>query len=221
MDSQTQTGAASRNGQSGPVTGLAPVPAPAGESQADRAERIEGRKLATAIAAGRSGDPGALQYLYDRYSRDVYGYVCSIVRDEHEAEDIVQNVFMKLMRVLPKYEQRGVPFSAWLFRVARNVALDHMRARRAIPCEEVHDRDHHDTDGQFERELCLRDALANLSIEQRRVVLWRHLLGLSPVEIAEALGRTEGSIHALHHRGRRAIQAELRAMQAAPATRAA
>jgi RNA polymerase sigma-70 factor (ECF subfamily) len=210
-----------REQQAGQTVSLSTDPSEAGESSEQRAERLEGRKLATAIAAGRAGDPSALQYLYDRYSRDVYGYVCSIVRDEHEAEDIVQNVFIKLMRVLPKYEQRGVPFSAWLFRVARNVALDHMRSRRAIPCEEVHDRDQHGNDGQFERDLCLRDALANLSIEQRRVVLWRHLLGLSPVEIAEALGRTEGSIHALHHRGRRAIQAELRTMQAGPATRAA
>jgi RNA polymerase sigma-70 factor, ECF subfamily len=220
MYTKTQDAAGPKD-QAGHVISLSADPSEAGESVEQRAERLEGRKLATAIAAGRAGDPNALQYLYDRYSRDVYGYVCSIVRDEHEAEDIVQNVFMKLMRVLPKYEQRGVPFSAWLFRVARNVALDHMRARRAIPCEEVHERDQHGADGQFERDLCLRDALANLSIEQRRVVLWRHLLGLSPVEIAEALGRTEGSIHALHHRGRRAIQAELRTMQAGPATRAA
>ena len=186
----------------------------------DEQQAREEVRLSRAIASGRRADPEALKYLYDRYSRDVYGYVCSIVRDDHEAEDITQNVFIKLMRVLPKYEQRGVPFSAWLLRVARNVALDHMRARRMIPVEEVHDRNRHSTEGHFERDVSLRDALANLSPEQRRVVLWRHLLGLSPVEIAEALGRTEGSIHALHHRGRRAIQAELLAMRAGPSTMA-
>src|SRR3712207_9030032 len=64
------------------------------------------------------------------------GYVTSIVRDEHEAEDITQHVFTKLLTVLPRYEQREVPFSAWILRVARNVAVDHLRTRRPTPTEE-------------------------------------------------------------------------------------
>ena len=64
-----------------------------------------------------------------------------IVRDEYEAEDVTQHVFAKLMKILHKYEPRGVPFAAWILRVARNVAVDHMRARRAIPCEEVREPD--------------------------------------------------------------------------------
>ena len=59
------------------------------------------------------------------------------MRDDYEAEDVTQHVFAKLMMKLEKYEPREVPFSAWIIRVARNVAVDHMRQRRAIPCEEV------------------------------------------------------------------------------------
>jgi RNA polymerase sigma-70 factor (ECF subfamily) len=180
----------------------------------------DGQRLAHALAGGRQGDPEAIHYLYDRYANDVYSYLCTILRDDREAEDITQNVFIKLIRILPKYEERAVPFSAWLFRVARNAALDHFRAQRMIPYGDVRDPRTTGSDEELERHRTLRDALSALSPEQRRVVLWRHLLGLSPVEIAERLGRTEGAIHALHHRGRLAIQAELRSMNCAPSTMA-
>ena len=138
----------------------------------------------------------------------------SIVHDSHDAEDITQNVFAKLMKAIHKYEPRQVPFSAWILRVARNAALDHMRARRQIPFEEVRtDDDGHEQVG-FERSQCLRDALWRLPDEQREVLVLRHLAGLSPGEIAERLGKTEGSIHGLHHRGRAALQLALREMDA-------
>ena len=90
------------------------------------------RSVSDAIAAGKRGDREAIGYLYDRYADDVLGYVRSIVRDEHEAEDITHNVFIKLMRILPKYEERGIPFAGWLLRVSRNAALDQIRSRRLI-----------------------------------------------------------------------------------------
>ena len=78
--------------------------------------------VARAVVRAKQGDHEALRYLYVRYADNVYGYVNSIVRDDHEAEDVTQHVFAKLMVVLPKYEQREVPFFAWILRVARNVA---------------------------------------------------------------------------------------------------
>ena len=90
-----------------------------------------------AVARGKEGDREAIRFLYVRYSDNIYGYVRSIVRDEHEAEDITQHVFAKLMTVLVKYEERGVPFFAWLLRLAHNAAIDHLRGRRATPAEEV------------------------------------------------------------------------------------
>lgn len=187
-------------------------PAPA-ESIADT------RLVARAVAAAKRGDRDAVQFLYSRYADNVYGYVCSIVRDEHEAEDITQNVFLKLLTVIGKYEERSVPFLAWVLRVARNVAVDHMRQRRAFPCAEVRDPELDPDEGDGQRSHTLRDALTTLPTEQREVLVLRHLVGLSPGEIAERLGKTEGSVHALHHRGRRAAQRELRRMEGAPATR--
>jgi DNA-directed RNA polymerase specialized sigma24 family protein len=90
-----------------------------------------------AVAAAKRGDWDAIHYLYVRYADDVFGYVQSIVRDHHEAEDITQNVFAKLITAIERYEERAVPFAAWIMRVARNAALDHLRARRQIPVEEV------------------------------------------------------------------------------------
>ena len=77
--------------------------------------------------------PDALRFLYLRYADNVYGYVCSIVRDEHEAEDVTQQIFAKLLTTLDRYEPRQVPFSAWILRVAHNAAIDHVRARRPVP----------------------------------------------------------------------------------------
>src|SRR5204862_1163003 len=94
-------------------------------------------QLRKAIRRAKEGDRDALSYLYVRYADNVYGYVRSIVRDEHDAEDITQTLFVKLSSALSRYELRSVPFSAWILRVARNLALDHLRAVRAIPCEEV------------------------------------------------------------------------------------
>jgi RNA polymerase sigma-70 factor (ECF subfamily) len=176
------------------------------------------RTVDRAVARAKEGDREAIRYLYIRYADNVYGYVRSIVRDDYEAEDITQHVFAKLMVVISKYQRRGVPFSAWILRVARNVAMDHMRSSRMTPCEEVRGADETDDEHVHERSRCLQDAFDTLPEEQRSVLMLRHVVGLSPVEIAQRLDRTEGSVHGLHHRGRRALQEELAGMGLAPAT---
>ena len=176
-------------------------------------------KTTLAVARAKEGDVEALRFLYVTYSHNIYGYVRSIVRDDHEAEDVTQHVFAKLMTALVKYDDRGVPFFAWLIRMARNVAIDHLRANRLTPTEAVLDPasasevdiDHGET---------VRAALAALPDEQREVVVLRHIVGLSPAEIADRMGRTESSIHGLHHRGRRALQRELMLLDSTPSTRA-
>ena len=95
----------------------------------------DSRLVSEAVSRAKQGDMEALHVLYVRYAPDVLGYVMSIVKDHHEAEDITQDVFIKLMTVIKKYEPRGdVPFAAWILRVSRNAALDRMRARRAKAC---------------------------------------------------------------------------------------
>ena len=96
-------------------------------------------KTRVAVARAKQGDQKALRHLYVSYSHNIYGYVRSIVRDDHEAEDVTQQVFAKLMTALGKYDERGVPFLAWLLRIARNVAIDHLRANRMLPTETVFD----------------------------------------------------------------------------------
>ena len=169
-----------------------------------------------AARRAKEGDMDGIRFLYARFADDVCGYVRSIVQHEHDAEDITQNVFAKLVTAIHKYEPREVPFAAWILRVARNAALDHLRARRQIPFEEVRTDDGGHEEVGFERSQCLRDALLRLPAEQREVLVLRHLAGLTPMEIAERLGKTEGSIHGLHHRGRGALKQALVEMHAAP-----
>jgi RNA polymerase sigma-70 factor, ECF subfamily len=174
-----------------------------------------------AVARAKEGDMNALHFLYVRFADDVCSYVRSIVRDPHAAEDITQVVFAKMMKGIQKYERRDVPFAAWIIRVARNVALDHIRASRQIPLPEVRTSDEGTEQGGFERALCLREALDRLPHEQREVLILRHVAGLSPGEIAARLGKTEASVHGLHHRGRGALKATLLELEAAPVTASA
>ena len=188
---------------------------------ASRDELATSALVSRAVKRAQQGDREALGFLYARYADNVCGYVRSIVHDQHEAEDITQHVFAKLIHAIGKYEERDVPFFAWILRVSRNVAVDHIRRQRAIPVEEVRGSDDSDF-GQLgdERLSDLREALARLPRDQREVLVLRHIAGLSPTEIARHTGRSEGSVHGLHHRGRRALTAELRSRGAAPSTAA-
>jgi RNA polymerase sigma-70 factor (ECF subfamily) len=173
--------------------------------------------VSRAVERAQGGDREAIGFLYARFADEVKGYVRSIVGDPHEAEDVTQQVFTKLITAIGKYEQREVPFFAWILRVSRNMALDHIRARRTVPVEEVHAP----SAGQESRSPRLeelREALSVLPSDQREVLLLRHLVGLSPREIALRTGRTESSIHGLHHRGRSSLQADLLRREAGPAT---
>jgi RNA polymerase sigma-70 factor (ECF subfamily) len=176
------------------------------------------RKTKLAVARAKQGDHEALRFLYVSYSHNIYGYVRSIVRDDHEAEDVTQHVFAKLMTTIGKYDDRGIPFFAWLLRMARNVAIDHLRSHRATPIESVPETGS-SSEPDIEQVHTVRDALAMLPEDQREVVVLRHVVGLTPGEIADRLGRTESSVHGLHHRGRRALQRELRALETSPSAR--
>src|SRR3954471_10370286 len=189
-----------------------------------RRRRLEHNKdaeglVTAAIRRAKQGDEDAMRFLYLRYADNVYGYICSIVRDEHEAEDVTQQIFAKLLTALQRYEPRSVPFSAWILRIAHNAAIDHMRARRAVPCEEVRSPDLEDANLSRERANDLKAALAKLPQEQRDVIVMRFVLGLSPREIAERIGRSEDAVHGLQHRGRTTLRRELTALQSAPAAR--
>jgi RNA polymerase sigma-70 factor (ECF subfamily) len=198
---------------------------PAGRAEATlrpraaTAESAEQRqRVRRAVARAKEGDGEAVHFLYVRYADNVFGYVRSILHDEHDAEDVTQHVFAKLMTVVAKYDERGVPFFAWLLRLAHNAAIDHLRSRRAKPATEIFGADDRADDAEVDRSRSLHEALASLPEEQRTVVVLRHVVGLTPGEIAATMGRTESSVHGLHHRGRRALQAALASRESAPCT---
>jgi RNA polymerase sigma-70 factor (ECF subfamily) len=177
----------------------------------------DSRLVRQAIHRAKSGEGEGIHFLYVRFHDDVLRYVNSVVRDFHEAEDITHNVFAKLMTAITKYEERAVPFTAWIMRVARNAALDHLRVRRPVPTETVRVAERAEADSGLDRGIDLREALEELPVDQRQVLVLRHVVGLSPLEIAGTMEKTESSVHGLHHRGRRALRGALESRDAAPA----
>lgn len=179
-------------------------------------EEVDERLVHAAIEGARSGQMDAVRFLYVCYSAEVLIAVKGIVKDCHEAEDVAQEVFIKLISVIDQYAHRdGVPFGAWIRRVARNCAYDHLRGRRATPCDEI---ELHSEHGQmaYERRRDICQALASLPSEQRSVIYLRHIRGLSPLEIAGVLGKSESSVHGLHHRGRLNLRKSLAKLGASP-----
>ena len=179
-------------------------------------------EVAQAVARAKQGDHAAMRFLYLRYSGNVYGYARSIVRNDHDAEDVVQQVFTRLMTAIRSYEQRSVPFSAWLLRITHNMAIDFVRRR--TPSVDELERPVAEDRPQYEPHHLrgvLQDALTELPEVQREIIVLRHLGGYSPGEIADHLGRSENSVHGLHHRGRRTLQRALTQAGATPCTVAA
>jgi RNA polymerase sigma-70 factor (ECF subfamily) len=186
-------------------------------------DRDEDVRLAGAIAAAKHGSRDALSYLYCRYADSVYACVRAVLGNDQDAEDVTQTVFAKLLTSIRQYQPRAVPFAAWLLRVARNAALDEIRRRRVVPVAEVRGSDPSPaaSGGDAGRAAALLDALDELTADQRRVVVLRHLAGLTPGEIAGVIDSTEASVHGLHHRGRQTLQRALAMRGAAPAVRRA
>ncbi len=201
---------------------LATTPKPAfrrGAAHTDDPNARDG--VSAAVAGAKRGDEEAICFLYHRFADTVYSHACRLLRDEHEAEDVTQQVFAKLLTAIGQYEERGLPFAAWILRITHNLAIDQMRRRRQVPCEEVRSLDDAVDDVAQDRRSSLTAALRVLPSDQRDVVVLRHLVGLSPGEIATRMGRSEGAVHGLHHRGRRALRRALVDLNAAPTTWAA
>lgn len=171
-------------------------------------------------------DLSAVRFLYERHAPSVYRYLRGIVgRDD--AEDLTQQVFLKLITQPERYESRSdVPFTAWLRRVAHNLAVDHLRsarrtqsdASRRTQTDGIRDLRASTDDGAGERARGLVEAIAELPVSQREVVMLRYMAGLSPGEIASTLGRSEDSIHCLHYRARSRLKRELTRRGAIPQT---
>ncbi len=167
------------------------------------------------VEDAKRGDPWAFGRIFDHFHLPVYRFIASRVHRPSDAEDLTQLVFVKALEALPRYEQRGVPFGGWLFRLARNTVIDHVRTRH----------EHTDLDAAAERaeptagpeELAARRqdldavavALAKLTDEQREAIELRFFAGLSAREAAEVMGKQEGTIRGLQFRAIAALRRSL------------
>ncbi len=167
------------------------------------------------VQQARDGDAGAFGQLFDHYNEPIYRYIASRVNRPSDAEDLTQIVFVKALEALPRYESRGIPFGGWLFRLARNTVIDHVRTRR----------DHTDLEALGEQPAgepgpdalaVTRDeiatviaALTSLTDEQRDAIALRFFAGLSAREAAEAMGKQEGTVRGLQFRAIAALRRQL------------
>jgi RNA polymerase sigma-70 factor (ECF subfamily) len=171
------------------------------------------------IARAARGDTVAFSQIYASSAPGVRRYVRTIIWNPWDAEDVTQEVFVKIFTGLHQYDPERATFSAWTLRVARNAAIDHMRrVRGRAGSEEVDQRAALDDAG---RRCCesLREVLGELSESQREVLMLRALGGFTPREVATRAKVTRGSINTLYHRARLAARDRLAAMDAAPCTR--
>jgi len=163
------------------------------------------RKL---VEAAQS-DPARFLDLYDRYFHRVWAYVVRRAANRAEAEDVTSEVFRRALESLDKYEWRGIPFAAWLLRIAANT----MASRWEKTSRESPDPPPElaDADTDLERRILLFQLVGRLPEIQRRVIELRYIEERSLLEVAEALGKTEGAVKQLQRRALENLRAELEA----------
>lgn len=166
------------------------------------------------VEAAKQGDLEAIGALYDTHINQVYRYALARLSNVHDAEDVAEEIFLKMLNGLPSYEWRKVPFAAWLMRIARNEVVNFTRknGRHAqdtqLP-EEIVDRGNHDPAETTERQLALEDlraAVALLPEAQREVIVLRFASGLSVADTARALNKQENNVKVLQHKGMQRLQ---------------
>ena len=168
------------------------------------------------VAEAQSGDEWAFGMIFDHYHEPVYRYIASRVHRPSDAEDLTQLVFVKVLEALPRYEARGVPFGGWLFRLARNTVIDHVRTRHEHVDLESASHQPGVEAGPDEVTVARQEldevaaALAALTDEQRDAIALRFFAGLSAREAAEVMGKQEGTIRGLQFRAIAAIRRQLR-----------
>lgn len=173
--------------------------------------------LARIIAEAQRGDPAAHEALVDRYAKRLYGFFYRVLGQRNDAEDLMQEVFLRVVRMIAAYRDDG-RFEPWLFRIAANLARDRIRTVRRTPTRVALDNDDGEGPSSFdaastedsaphlrmEREEesdRLNAALAQLPEWEREVVMLRHFSQLSFKEIADLMGTPLGTALARAHRG--------------------
>jgi RNA polymerase sigma-70 factor (ECF subfamily) len=182
----------------------------------ETARRTQQRSIdAALVKAAQAGDASAFGQLYERYRDPVFRYCLSRTGAKHEAEDLVADVFIRAMEALDRYEDRGLPFVAYLFRIARNAAID--KSRRTRPDMSIDELVNHPESGQnveaeaarsIERDV-LFNAMSKLKPDYREVLLLRFVEGYGAADVGRMTGRSEGAVRTLQHRAIDRLRKEL------------
>lgn len=170
--------------------------------------------IAAIVQQAQNGEAAAFGQLYEIYSDRVFRYVAYRVDSDADAEDITEDVFIRMLEAIGSFKWRDVPFSAWLMRIAHNRVIDHYRRgrlRTATPLDDAppipsRDRDPQEKVDTFSDLQELRVAMAGLTDLQRQVISLRFGSDLSIAETAHAMNRNEGAVKALQHSAIRALR---------------
>lgn len=166
------------------------------------------------VIRAKAADKHALTAIYERYSPAIYRYIYYRVGDVELAEDLRAEVFLRMLEGIHRYEDRGWPLSAWLYRIAHDRTVDTLRRRRTrvqLPLENwngTSDGPESAVDIRLDCEE-VRHTINRLTDDQRKVIQMRFMQEMSVQEVAKVLGRTEGAVKALQHRGLQAMARHL------------
>ncbi len=162
-------------------------------------------------------DPEAFGWLYEKYVQRIYSYIYYRTGNHHDAEDLTAKTFQRAMKHILRYEQRGVPFSAWLYRIAHNVVANWHRdrsRRKVIALDELalHQQRRQSPEGFVEdneekRELL--KAIRRLPADRQQLLILKFVEGMSNEAIGQIMGRSEGAIKSLYHRTLLALRKEM------------
>jgi RNA polymerase sigma-70 factor (ECF subfamily) len=176
----------------------------AGEGAGRPAESARVREL---VELAQAGDRDALEELYLVHFDRIFGYLHVTVGNRHDAEDLTTQTFVRMLESIGRFRWQKAPFSAWLFRIAHNLAMDHFRAaQRRQPVEELPEPDADESTsaeaGALESigQKSMQELIDDLSLEQQQVLTLKFVFGFSNREAATILGKTEGAVKSLQHR---------------------
>ena len=165
------------------------------------------------VDRARQKDADAFGLLYDRFQPEIVRYLAHRTGDPDTAEDLAQQVFLKAWQAIPRYEARGVPFKAWLYRMAHNQMVDYFRTRRpTADLEGIDQPEEAEAESivlAAEMSAALERALSRLSEDHRQVLTLRFLMEKSAKEIGEIMGRKEVTVRGLQMRAMQALRREI------------
>jgi len=169
------------------------------------------------LTSASRGDREAFGALYERYVERIFNYVYYRTGNEHDAEDLTARVFQRAMNHIHNYTDRGVPFSAWLYRIAHNLVANWHRdrsRRQEIPLSDApvvvarEDRPEA-TLVQLQERDALMQLIRRLPSERQNLIILKFVENLSNAEIGQIMGRSEGAVKSLYHRTLLALRDEL------------